>query len=93
MYIKQNSKTIIRLGIIGLFCIFLSACNTLTRLSELGNGPKNSEIINPTKRPNYRPVSMPMPKPKQSPINQIHYGDRVLVHFFAIKELVKSVTS
>ena len=65
MYTKKKYKTIIQLGVIGLFCILLSACNTFTRLSELGDGPKNSEIINPTKRPNYRPVSMPMPSPKQ----------------------------
>jgi flagellar L-ring protein precursor FlgH len=65
MYTKKKYKTIIQLGVIGLFCILLSACNTFTRLSELGHGPKNSEIINPTKRPNYRPVSMPMPSPKQ----------------------------
>jgi len=65
MYTKKKYKTIIQLGVISLFCILLSACNTFTRLSELGDGPKNSEIINPTKRPNYRPVSMPMPSPKQ----------------------------
>jgi flagellar L-ring protein precursor FlgH len=65
MYTNKKYKIIIQFGVIGLFCIFLSACNTFTRLSELGDGPKNSEIINPTKRPNYRPVSMPMPSPKQ----------------------------
>jgi len=47
----------------------LGACNTLTRLSEFGKGPKTSEIINPVKRPNYRPVSMPMPMPKQVSYN------------------------
>ena len=65
MYTNKKYKIIIQFGVIGLFCILLSACNTFTRLSELGDGPKNSEIINPTKRPNYRPVSMPMPSPKQ----------------------------
>lgn len=58
-------KKIISICLIGLFVTTLTACNTLTRLSEIGQGPKNSEIINPTKRPNYRPVSMPMPNPKQ----------------------------
>ena len=45
-------------------CFLLSACNTLTRLSEVNNGPQISEIANPTARPKYRPVSMPMPAPK-----------------------------
>jgi flagellar L-ring protein precursor FlgH len=44
----------------------LGACNTFTRLAELGDGPKNSPIVNPVKRPNYRPVSMPMPGPKKA---------------------------
>jgi flagellar L-ring protein precursor FlgH len=65
MYTEKKYETIIQLCIIGLFGMVLSGCNTITRLSELGHGPKNSEIINPTKRPNYRPVSMPMPSTKQ----------------------------
>ncbi|MEE2999602.1 MAG: flagellar basal body L-ring protein FlgH [Pseudomonadota bacterium] len=64
MYIQRKYEIIIRLCFIGLFSLMLSACNTFTRLSQVGQGPKNSEIINPTKRPNYRPVSMPMPSPK-----------------------------
>lgn len=42
----------------------LSGCNTLTRLSEINGGPQVSEVVNPTTRPGYRPVSMPMPSPK-----------------------------
>jgi flagellar L-ring protein precursor FlgH len=59
--INTQYPTITRLIIIGVLVLTLSACNSLTRLSELGSGPKNSEIVNPVKRPNYRPVSMPMP--------------------------------
>ena len=47
------------------FCSILGACNTITRLSELGKGPQTTEIVNPVKRPNYRPISMPMPSPKR----------------------------
>ena len=39
-------------------------CNALTRLSEVGGGPETSELTNPTSRPGYRPVSMPMPAPR-----------------------------
>ncbi len=42
----------------------LSACQTFTRLSEVGDGPKVSEITNPVAAPTYQPVSMPMPAPQ-----------------------------
>ncbi|MFL2781564.1 MAG: flagellar basal body L-ring protein FlgH [Rhodospirillales bacterium] len=47
--------------LLSLVMLNLGGCNTFTRLSEVGKGPKNTEIVNPTKRPNYRPISMPMP--------------------------------
>jgi flagellar L-ring protein precursor FlgH len=47
----------------------LSACGLFTRLSQVGDGPQTTEIVNPTKRPDYQPVSMPMPAPKQAHIN------------------------
>ncbi len=42
----------------------LSGCNTMRRLSEVGEAPKLSGINNPTQSPGYRPVSMPMPAPQ-----------------------------
>jgi flagellar L-ring protein precursor FlgH len=50
-----------RLALVGGVLLSLSACNTFTRLSELGNGPQLSEIQNPYARQNYTPVSLPMP--------------------------------
>lgn len=44
--------------------ITLSGCNALTRLSEVGEAPKISNIENPTSRPGYQPVDMPMPAPQ-----------------------------
>lgn len=41
----------------------VAGCNTLTRLSEVGDGPVLTKIVNPTAKPNYRPVSLPMPAP------------------------------
>jgi len=58
-------QTIKRLGLVFLLSTSLVACNTFTRLSEVGKGPEVSDISNPTNRPNYRPVSMPMPAPQQ----------------------------
>jgi len=45
----------------------LAACNTLTRLSEVGSGPEVSNIQNPNQKPGYTPVSMPMPSPMAPP--------------------------
>ncbi|MGE5547226.1 MAG: flagellar basal body L-ring protein FlgH [Solirubrobacterales bacterium] len=47
----------------------LSACNALTRMSEVGSGPQVSAIQNPTQKPNYQPVSMPMPQASAPPQN------------------------
>lgn len=51
--------------IAALICLAasLSACNTLERLSEVGDAPKMSAIDNPVQKRDYRPVSMPMPAP------------------------------
>lgn len=47
----------------------LSACNALGRLSEVGSGPQVSAIQNPTQKPGYQAVSMPMPQPVAPPQN------------------------
>ena len=44
--------------------VLVSGCNTLSRLSEMGEEPELSQITNPTARKDYRPVSMPMPTRK-----------------------------
>lgn len=49
--------------------VSLSACNALTRLSEVGSGPEVSAIQNPTQKANYQPVTMPMPQPVAPPPN------------------------
>lgn len=42
----------------------LSACaGTMDRLNNIGKDPAMSKIENPTTRPGYQPVSMPMPAP------------------------------
>src|SRR5882724_393175 len=39
-------------------------CSSIDRLSQIGEQPKLSEIENPTTKPGYKPVQMPMPKPE-----------------------------
>lgn len=47
----------------------LTACNAVTRLSEIGSGPQVSPIQNPTQKPGYQPVTMPMPQAVAPPQN------------------------
>ncbi|NQU69445.1 MAG: flagellar basal body L-ring protein FlgH [Rhodospirillales bacterium] len=44
----------------------LTGCNTMNRLSEVGQAPKMTTIQDPTQSANYRPVSLPMPNPSAS---------------------------
>lgn len=62
-------KNILRLSAIVLLMTSLSACNLFTRLSQVGDGPKPTPIISPTKRPDYQAITMPMPAPKPAHIN------------------------
>ena len=64
-----SRKNILQVLAIIVLMSSLSACNLFTRLSQVGDGPQTTEIVNPTKRPNYQPVSMPMPAPKAAHIN------------------------
>ena len=45
----------------------LSGCGTLSKLAEVGRPPELSPISNPVKDPNWRPVSMPMPRADLAP--------------------------
>ncbi|MBU6234473.1 MAG: flagellar basal body L-ring protein FlgH [Alphaproteobacteria bacterium] len=42
----------------------LTACGSVDRLASIGAAPNQSGIENPTMKPGYKPVSMPMPTPK-----------------------------
>jgi len=66
---KQNLTILKRITLLGFTIATLSACNTVSKLSEIGDGPKLSQITNPTVMPNYRPVSLPMPAVKTEPEN------------------------
>ncbi|MBF0327453.1 flagellar basal body L-ring protein FlgH [Magnetospirillum moscoviense] len=47
----------------------LSACNALSRMSEIGSGPQLSKIENPTQKHGYQSVSLPMPQASPPPQN------------------------
>ena len=62
-------KTLLRNTVFGLLALSISACNVMTRLSEVGDGPKLTKITNPVARPSYKPVSLPMPAPEATEEN------------------------
>jgi len=58
MKIQVKTQKIILLILAGTS---LTACNTVDRLKDIGQPPKQSAIINPTSVAGYQPVTMPMP--------------------------------
>lgn len=56
-------QNIILINSIVLIIISLSGCGIFSRLSDIGKIPKVTEIENPIKNKNYRPITMPMPAP------------------------------
>ena len=58
------STAALRLAAVMLVGALVGGCNTLTRLSEVGDGPQLSKIQNPVAAKDYTPVSLPMPTPR-----------------------------
>lgn len=56
----------VRAASVLLSLALLSGCNTLTRISEIGEEPKLSAIENPTQKSGYQPVTMPMPDAEEA---------------------------
>ena len=59
-----TARKVLRLTAFGLIAVSITGCNILTRLSEVGDGPQLTTIVNPVARTDYRPVSLPMPTPQ-----------------------------
>lgn len=57
----------------------LSACGTADRISKIGKQPEMTHIANPMTNPGYQPVSLPMPKPRDTTMqkNSLWQHDRV----------------
>jgi flagellar L-ring protein precursor FlgH len=70
---RDFALSILRLAVnVGLAATIVAAvtgCNTLSRLSEVGDGPQLTQISNPVAAPAYKPVSMPMPRPEPADHN------------------------
>jgi flagellar L-ring protein precursor FlgH len=59
--------TLVRFSVV-FVPLMLAGCGAFTRLSEVGAPPRMSPIVDPTKAPGYRPVSLPMPAPASAPL-------------------------
>ena len=59
-----KARQALRLSTVILMAGTISGCQLLSRLSEIGDGPEVTKIVNPAARPSYKPVSMPMPSPQ-----------------------------
>ncbi|MEQ8322589.1 MAG: flagellar basal body L-ring protein FlgH [Rhodospirillales bacterium] len=73
----------------------LSGCNLATRVSEIGSGPKLTNIENPTAKPDYRPISLPMPAPQvaeENPSSLWRNGARAFFKDHRAKEIGDIVT-
>ncbi|MCR9220699.1 MAG: flagellar basal body L-ring protein FlgH [Alphaproteobacteria bacterium] len=60
---RAGAHRLIRLAAVGGIALALGACNTLERLTQVGEEPRMGAIENPTHKPGYKPISMPMPQP------------------------------
>lgn len=92
---KTLSQVGAKLTLVGLVAASLGACNTISRLSEIGDGPELTEITNPTVMPNYRPVSMPMPAPnniQENPNSLWRQGAKAFFKDHRAKEVGDIVT-
>lgn len=61
------TRKILPLILIGLSTMTLGACNTFDRAAAIGSPPQMTRVENPVRRPEYQPISMPMPRPATAP--------------------------
>lgn len=61
--IKRIPSPAARAAALALSAMMLAGCNTLTRISEIGQAPSLTPTDNPVRQPGYRAVTMPMPTP------------------------------
>lgn len=61
-----SAPRISQLLLVGTMSLSLAACSATERLANVGKIPEVSKIENPQLRPDYQPISMPMPAPQAS---------------------------
>lgn len=75
----KRKNTYINLGFALLACAALTGCGAADRIQNIGKAPEVSKIQNPVTEPDYQPVSLPMPTPKNvaRQNNSLWASDRV----------------
>jgi flagellar L-ring protein precursor FlgH len=70
-------KKFANLGLALCAAALLAGCSAVDRLASVGEMPRQTTIENPTAKPGYKPVSMPMPAPKyaERQPNSLWIGD------------------
>jgi len=69
---KSSSPTINRLAVkagLLVLCGLSGGCSAIDRLSMIGEQPKLASIDDPSTKPGYKPVQMPMPTPQPATYN------------------------
>ena len=66
MVYAGSRRRLFRLAVFGLASL-LEGCGTFSNLAYVGHAPPMTPIMNPTKAPSWRPVSMPMPPLRRAP--------------------------
>ncbi|MDR3467755.1 MAG: flagellar basal body L-ring protein FlgH [Xanthobacteraceae bacterium] len=65
---KTISRSTMTAGLLAL-CGLSGGCSAIDRLASIGEQPKLASIDDPTTKPGYKPVQMPMPTPQPATYN------------------------
>jgi flagellar L-ring protein precursor FlgH len=60
---------LLRCALLSTVAVINSACSSIDRLKAIGEQPPLSAMDNPTTKPGYKPVQMPMPTPQPATYN------------------------
>ena len=60
---------LLRCALLSTVAVINSACSSIDRLKAIGEQPPLSALDNPTTKPGYKPVQMPMPTPQPATYN------------------------
>jgi len=64
-----NRVVLLRCALLSTVAALSSSCSSIDRLRGIGEQPPLSAVDNPTTKPGYKPVQMPMPTPQPVTFN------------------------
>src|SRR5258708_40375590 len=60
---------LLRCALLSSVAVFTFSCSSIDRIKAIGEQPPLSAMDNPTTKPGYKPVQMPMPTPQPATYN------------------------